>query len=593
MKTMLRANAVGALLVGGLFWGLAPDSPVADAAARDDLEAVRSMVKQGADVNVAQGDGRTALHWAAVNGNSEMAKLLIYAGAGVNSLTRLGAYTPLHLASQVGHAGVAKVLLDGGADANALTSTGAVSALHFAAGSGNVELITALVDRGADANRAEQQWGHTPLMFAAAKGRTAAVRTLLERGADVGITGRVIDMVQLETEDRARRRRRSEIEKVLGYVPTAPPSQPVAAQVREPTPAPARPKEPGPVIGTAAQVGGYGGMTALTLAAREGHIETTKALLDGGADINQVSAGDHTVPLLMAAINGQFDLAMMLLERGADPRMASDAGTTPLFATIDRQWTPISHGLAAPADYMKQQTTYLELMEALLEAGADVNARLNYTLWHIETGGKLLSLDWIGATPFFRATHGLDLPAMKLLVRYGADPHIPTLNTATPRRVYDSGGIRAVLGGGLGAKRMFEENDPSGLPPVPSDGPGVYPIHVASGFAYGDGFVGNIHRFVKNGWLPAVKYLVDSFGADVNTREYAGDTPLHNAAARGDNEMILYLVEKGADVMAVNRNGLTTVDMANGPVQRIEPWTETIKLLESLGAKNNHNCVSC
>ena len=592
MKTMLRANAVGALLVGGLFWGLAPDSPVADAAARDDLEAVRSMVKQGADVNVAQGDGRTALHWAAVNGNSEMAKLLIYAGAGVNSLTRLGAYTPLHLASQVGHAGVAKVLLDGGADANALTSTGAVSALHFAAGSGNVELITALVDRGADANRAEQQWGHTPLMFAAAKGRTAAVRTLLERGADVGITGRVIDMVQLEAEDRARRRRRSEIEKVLGYVPTAPPSQPVAAQVREPTPAPARPKEPGPVIGTAAQVGGYGGMTALTLAAREGHIETTKALLDGGADINQVSAGDHTVPLLMAAINGQFDLAMMLLERGADPRMASDAGTTPLFATIDRQWTPISHGLAAPADYMKQQTTYLELMEALLEAGADVNARLNYTLWHIETGGKLLSLDWMGATPFFRATHGLDLPAMKLLVRYGADPHIPTINPIEGRRDYDSGGIREVCGA-VGRGCEAKENDPSGLSPVPDGGPGIYPIHVASGFAYGDGFVGNIHRFVKNGWLPAVKYLVDSFGADVNTREYAGDTPLHNAAARGDNEMILYLVEKGADVMAVNRNGLTTVDMTNGPVQRIEPWTETIKLLESLGAKNNHNCVSC
>ena len=231
-------------------------------------------------------------------------------------------------------------------------------------------------------------------------------------------------------------------------------------------------------------------------------------------------------------------------------------------------------------------------MEALLEAGADVNARLNYTLWHIETGGELLSLDWIGATPFFRATHGLDLPAMKLLVRYGADPHIPTINQIEGRRDYDSGGIREVCGA-VGRGCEAKENDPSGLSPVPDGGPGIYPIHVASGFAYGDGFVGNIHRFVKNGWLPAVKYLVDSFGADVNTREYAGDTPLHNAAARGDNEMILYLVEKGADVMAVNRKGLTTVDMANGPVQRLEPWTETIKLLESLGAKNNHNCVSC
>jgi len=93
--------------------------------------------------------------------------------------------------------------------------------------------------------------------------------------------------------------------------------------------------------------------------------------------------------------------------------------------------------------------------------------------------------------------------------------------------------------------------------------------------------------------MPSVRLLVEELGADVNARDHNGYTPLHFAAARGDNELILYLVEKGADVMAVSRRGQTVVDMANGPVQRIQPFPETIALLEGMGAINNHNCVSC
>ena len=94
-------------------------------------------------------------------------------------------------------------------------------------------------------------------------------------------------------------------------------------------------------------------------------------------------------------------------------------------------------------------------------------------------------------------------------------------------------------------------------------------------------------------WLDAVKYLIEELGVDVNARDFNGYNALHNAAARGDNEMILYLVEKGCDVTAVSRTGQTTADMANGPVQRVSPLPETVALLESLGSKNNHNCVSC
>ena len=93
--------------------------------------------------------------------------------------------------------------------------------------------------------------------------------------------------------------------------------------------------------------------------------------------------------------------------------------------------------------------------------------------------------------------------------------------------------------------------------------------------------------------MPTMRFLVEELGADVNARDLNGYTPVHHAAARGDNEMILYLVGKGADVTAVARNGRTTVDMANGPVQRIQPFVETVALLERLGAKNNHRCVSC
>jgi ankyrin repeat protein len=133
----------------------------------------------------------------------------------------------------------------------------------------------------------------------------------------------------------------------------------------------------------------------------------------------------------------------------------------------------------------------------------------------------------------------------------------------------------------------------STLPPIPVGGPGVPPLLAAAGVGYGEGYAANSHRYAPTGFLPAIRYLVDELGADVNAIDHDGNTAVHHAAARGDSESILFLVSKGADVTRANREGQTTADMANAPTQRVQPFPETLALLVKLGAKNNNKCVSC
>ncbi len=564
-----------------------PDSPVADAAMQGDAETVRALLAQGADVNEAQGDGMTALHWAARNRDADLARTLLEAGADVGAGTRIGHYTPLHLASEAGSAEVVDVLLGAGADPMArIVGAGSPTPLHFAAAAGSERAVEALVAAGADVNAAEQAWGQTPLIFAASKGRTEAVRALLEAGADPSVHTRVIDVAERAVSDRIERSERNErIQAGEKWGPE------VAETVRREQRQESRQaraeaasrqesetrmiEEPEP-LSYGELVGGHGGLTALLHAAREGHAETAFALVDAGADINRTSAGDGTSPTLMAMINGHYDLAMRFLERGADPNLASHAGATPLFAAINTHWAPKSR-YPQQHVYMQQDHTYMEVMEKLLDAGADPNVRLTKHLWFMSFNFDLLQIDAKGATPFWRAAYALDVEAMKLLVAHGADPSIPT--EKVPSRRFGRGG--------------GEEADHSGLPPVPVGGAAVHPIHAASGVGYGQGFAGNAHRHVPDAWIPAVGYLVEELGADIDARDQDGYSPMHHAAARGDNELILYLVEQGADVTLVSRRGQTTVDMANGPVQRIQPFPETVALLEGLGAVNNHNCVSC
>jgi ankyrin repeat protein len=279
----------------------------------------------------------------------------------------------------------------------------------------------------------------------------------------------------------------------------------------------------------------------------------------------------------MATINGNFDLAMDFLEAGADPNLVAEDGAAPLFTVLNRRWGPKA-AYPQPSAFKQQHTDYLDLLSALIDAGADVNHRTERHIWYTSFNFDMLGVSFAGATAFWRAAYATDVEAMELLVAAGADPSISTRKE--PQRRFRRPG-------------QEEDEDKSGLPEVPLGGPAVYPIHAASGVGYGEGFAANSHSHAPDSWVDAVRYLVEEHGADVNARDLNGYSAVHHAAARGDNELIEYLVSQGADVMVVSRRGETTVDMANGPRQRVQPFPETIALLEGLGAINNHNCQSC
>ncbi len=571
MRKVIRGSVAAGVMALGLSVMLAAataDAPVAEAAARGDMAAVKALLKSASDVNAAQGDGMTALHWAAMNGDLEMSQMLVFAGANVRATTRLGSYTPLFLASQQGHAPVIEALLKAGSDVSAGTPNG-TTPLMVAAAAGRVDAVKALVDAGAEVNAKDGVRQQTPVIYAAAANRADVITYLASKGADLKAHSKVSDLANLTREGNG-----------FGgnpQVPGAPAGGPPAAAA-----AGAGRKPPMPGVDRNYQlnelINAHGGLTPLLFAVRQGYMESTSALLKAGADVNLVSAGDKSSPLVMAVINGHFDLAQMLLDHGANPNLASVNGVTPLYGVLNVEWAPKAL-YPQPRAHMQQKVGYLELMHNLIEKGADVNARLKMKVWYSGYSFDLSGVDEIGASVFWRAAYASDIAAMRMLVAAGADANVPTIKPAGRPRFGDAD--------------VREVTDLSGLAPVPVGGPSVTPLHATAGVGYGEGFAANSHRFAPTGMMAAVKYLVEELGADVNAADHDGNTALHHAAARGDNEMILYLVSKGANVMAVDREGRTTVDMANGAVQRVQPYPETIALLEKLGAKNNNKCKSC
>ena len=260
---------------------------VLDAARAGDVAAVRALVADGADVDAGQGDGATALHWAAHRSDLALAEVLIDAGAEVDAANALGA-TPLWLASMNGDTPLVGRLLAAGADPNVSLKMGETP-LMSAARSGDAGAVSRLLAAGADVDAAERERGQTALMWAAAQRHAGVVRLLVSAGADVHARSRV--WRQLEN--------------------TAGNTNP---------------------IGNFRMA--HGGSTALLFVARNGDVATARVLLEAGADVNDTAAAG-TSALVVAAHSGHDALAAFLLEQGADPN-AAEAGYAPLHAAVLR-----------------------------------------------------------------------------------------------------------------------------------------------------------------------------------------------------------------------------------------------------------------
>jgi len=513
LSAVLLSVAAGASLLAAA----GGDTRLSDAAMNGDKTAVKSLLIAKADVNGAQGDGNTALHWAAYRDDLEMAQALLKAGASLKATTRIGNMTPLFFAAKNGDAAMVDLFIKAGASVNAANDNG-TTPLMLAAAAGKADAVKALLDHGADANAADKTNGQTALMFAAVLNRDAAVKVLAERGAKLDAKSNTTVVPENRRYENMENRR-----------------------VRDPL--------------------SMGGNTALLFAARDGQMEAVKTLVAAGADVNASSDSDNMPPMTQAIVTGHLDIAKYLLDHGANPNIVTKASKiTALWAVIDsryaqKEWYP-------PPTTDQEKTNHLDLMNQLIDRGANVNARLGSRPWYRGFGNSS-SPDQEGSTPFWRAALALDIPAMKLLLSRGADPEIATIHGSTA--------LEAVAG-------MNHSHQ------------GVNEVQ------------GTNARF------DAVKYLVDDLGFDVNAKDDKGYTPLHGAALIGQDEIIDYLMAHGADITvrakqisgggdgggeakeAAEGKGDTVADMANGWSMNYPQYPDTVTHLMQLGSEFSNTC---
>jgi len=447
----MRINALTGLGVATLALCFAAhsaraDSPLADAAMRGDMQSVGSLLRQAVDVDSTQSDGMTALHWGVQNGDLEMVDRLLRAGADYRAANRTGA-TPLYLAAMNADEAVIERLLEAGADPNAVVTGEDETVLMLSAYTGNPEAVRVLLEAGADVDLPQTR-GQTAVMWAAAEGHADVIRLLAEHGADLGAAS-------------------------------------IASTKPERRPA--------------------GGMTALLFAARQGHMEAARALIEHGADPNHASA-DQTSPLLIAIVNGHYGLARLLLEHGADPSIADANGRAPLFAVIDLRNQQWSQG---PAPVLPQDE-HMAMIEALVDAGADVDQALTAKITH-RGSFDMRWTELAGGTPFLRAAWNGDIEVMSYLLGKGADPYVKTDKDET-----------ALL------------------------------LLAGSGWPLGQGYLRSEGEI-----MTTLELLVEDFAMDVNAVTTEGITPLMGAVFKAGTHIAVakYLVEHGARLDAEDNDG--------------------------------------
>jgi uncharacterized protein len=481
-------------------------SEVADAVMRGDQAAVEKLVDQHADVNAPQADGATALHWAVFGSDNAMVDLLLRAGANPKAANRDGS-TPLWLACINGDAPIIAALIKAGADANEQLPLGRTP-LMVASRTGNIDAMKVLIDHDANVNAKETLRGTTALMWAADEGHAAAIQLLVEHGADIKAQSDPAERGKGPALGKSNDPRKAVA--ALGAALAAGIPTPQLGALGTTSLIPKVPGKRGVAAGAdgldqgddAAAVFGFGrgkpapkdggGLAPLVYAVRSNDLDSVKALLAAGADVNQVTAYGWS-PLLVATQNRYYKLAAYLLDHGADVNLPNKGGWTPLYLATDNR--NIEGG-----DYpvRKGDMDHLDFIKLLLDKGANVNARMKDST---ETRTVFTNqwLDENGATAFLRASQSGDLVLMKLLLAHGADPKI---NTALH----------------------------------------VSALQVAAGIGWVEGIT---YEWSPASTLEAVKMLLD-LGLDPNAQADTGRTALHGAAHKGRSDVVQVLVDHGA-----------------------------------------------
>jgi ankyrin repeat protein len=499
----------------------AGSAEIADALMAGDTSAARQMIARHADVNAAQPDGATPLHWAVYRSDRETVNILLAAGANPKAANREGS-TPLWLASINGDAAILEALLKGGGDANEHLPLGRTP-LMAAARTGNVDAIRVLIDHGADVNAKETLRGTTPLMWAADEGHAAAIQLLIQRGADIKARSDMAERGRGPALGKSNDPRKAVAAqgaalaagKALdlrdlsnlrgddnGIGGSSAGSRGGARGGRGGARAAAA-NDFGFDVNDDAAVAAFGfrnrpapkdggALTPLVYAVRSNDLDSVKVLLAAGADINQTT-GYGWSPLLVATQNRFYQLGKYLIEHGADVNLANKGAWTPLYLATDNR--NIESG-----DYPVRMPDmdHLDFIKVLLDHGANVNARMKDST---ETRTVFTNqwLDENGATAFLRASQSGDIALMKLLLAHGADPKIDTVLHVTA-------------------------------------------LQVAAGIGWVEGIT---YEWSPDATLQAVKMLLD-LGLDVNAQADTGRTALHGAAHKGRTDVIQALVDHGA-----------------------------------------------
>jgi ankyrin repeat protein len=481
---------------------------IASAAKTQDRAALRMLVKQKADVNAALSDGATALHWAAHWDDLESASLLLRAGANVNARNDY-AVTPLALAVENGSLLMVQRLLRSGANANLASATGE-SPLMTAVRVGNLPVVNALLSAGANVNAQGGGREQTALMWAVEQHAHDLVSTLIKHKADVNLRSEA--RPEYVTFSRGNPQGGS-LTGLADQTLESDGTRPGLRWIRK------------------------GGMSALMFAARDGDLESATMLALAGARVNDTNPIGST-PLMMAIRNDRTPVALFLIEKGADPNI-DQAGHTALHLAVARK--------------------NLEVVKALIERGARVNARL--TKGEPDPDGNRnynqLPEYLLGATPFLLATALNEADMMLALVKAGADISIPMEDGTTT--VMASMGIFPGVFGFI----PFEKIPPGG--------------------AAGDNtaYFQRKKLFSEAKVLETMKLVVE-LGGDVNgargnlvtyhvgnsrtlVGRDVGDTALHIATADKYPSVVEFLVSKGAKLDVKDRRGLTPLGIAKAP----------------------------